>query len=622
MALIHLLDEKTINQIAAGEVVERPVNAVKEMVENSIDANASEIEVEIADGGITYIRVTDNGSGMDKEDAEMSIIRHATSKISTVDNIFHISSLGFRGEALASIAAVSKCTLTTRQKDNSEGIQLDIESGKITDSKIVGAPVGTTIEVRELFYNVPARKKFLKTERTEAGRINTIIGKMALSHPTIAFRLINNGRVVIETPGNGRLLDAVTSLYGIDVSNEMFTVEHSSYMYFLDGMISKPSLLKSSRQYQTIIVNHRIVESPLISKAIDNAYHSLLPKTGYPVCIIKLTVPPESIDINVHPQKREIKFENEKEIFRLVYHAVLKTLTAQSEAAEIATEITYTPKHESVDEKDINIKKFENNYYSTKKGNDFVNLYWKDATDTYNNKTQENHYEKRNEYNPENDLKKIYSENSILENFQNNEKQSERLFEDIKKEELVIPLGQVANCFIICVKGKELFIIDQHAAHERVRYDKLAEHAESIPVQNILIPRLITMDKQDIELFEERRKDIERLGIIFEQAGIDVIRITGAPEDFSESDMERVIHDLLIAFNSQSEPSPETLRHRMMAYAACRGAIKAGDVLNIRQMKELISDLFMTSRPFVCPHGRPTIIKFTPEELGKLFKRT
>lgn len=622
MALIHLLDEKTINQIAAGEVVERPVNAVKEMVENSIDANASEIEVEIADGGITYIRVTDNGSGMDKEDAEMSIIRHATSKISTVDNIFHISSLGFRGEALASIAAVSKCTLTTRQKDNSEGIQLDIESGKITDSKIVGAPVGTTIEVRELFYNVPARKKFLKTERTEAGRINTIISKMALSHPTIAFRLINNGRVVIETPGNGRLLDAVTSLYGIDVSNEMFTVEHSSDMYFLDGMISKPSLLKSSRQYQTIIVNHRIVESPLISKAIDNAYHSLLPKTGYPVCIIKLTVPPESIDINVHPQKREIKFEDEKEIFRLVYHAVLKTLTAQSEAAEIATEITYTPKHESVDEKDINIKNFENNYYSTKKGNDFVNLYWKDATDTYNNKTQENHYEKRNEYNPENDLKKIYSENSILENFQNNEKQSERLFEDIKKEELVIPLGQVANCFIICVKGKELFIIDQHAAHERVRYDKLAEHAESIPVQNILIPRLITMDKQDIELFEERRKDIERLGIIFEQAGIDVIRITGAPEDFSESDMERVIHDLLIAFNSQSEPSPETLRHRMMAYAACRGAIKAGDVLNIRQMKELISDLFMTSRPFVCPHGRPTIIKFTPEELGKLFKRT
>lgn len=622
MALIHLLDEKTINQIAAGEVVERPVNAVKEMVENSVDANASEIEVEIADGGITYIRVTDNGSGMDKEDAEMSIIRHATSKISTVDNIFHISSLGFRGEALASIAAVSKFTLTTRQKDNSEGIQLDIESGKITDSKIVGAPVGTTIEVRELFYNVPARKKFLKTERTEAGRINTIISKMALSHPTIAFRLINNGRVVIETPGNGRLLDAVTSLYGIDVSNEMFTVEHSSDMYFLDGMISKPSLLKSSRQYQTIIVNHRIVESPLISKAIDNAYHSLLPKTGYPVCIIKLTVPPESIDINVHPQKREIKFEDEKEIFRLVYHAVLKTLTAQSEAAEIATEITYTPKHESVDEKDINIKNFENNYYSTKKGNDFVNLYWKDATGTYNNKTQENHYEKRNEYNPENDLKNIYSENSILGNFQNNEKQSERLFEDIKKEELVIPLGQVANCFIICVKGKELFIIDQHAAHERVRYDKLAEHAESIPVQNILIPRLITMDKQDIELFEERRKDIERLGIIFEQAGIDVIRITGAPEDFSESDMERVIHDLLIAFNSQSEPSPETLRHRMMAYAACRGAIKAGDVLNIRQMKELISDLFMTSRPFVCPHGRPTIIKFTPEELGKLFKRT
>lgn len=622
MALIHLLDEQTINQIAAGEVVERPVNAIKEMVENSVDSNATEIEVEIADGGMTYMRVTDNGCGMDEEDAKLSIIRHATSKISTVDNIFHISSLGFRGEALASIVSVSKSVLTTRQKSSNEGVCLSIDGGKIIDSKYVGTPVGTTVEVKDLFFNVPARKKFLKTERTEAGRINTIIGKMALSHPNIAFRLINNGRVVIETPGNGRLLDTITSLYGIDTASEMLDVEQNSEKCFLEGMISKPSLLKSNRQYQTIIVNHRIVESPLISKAIDNAYHSLLPKTGYPICVIKLTVPPESIDVNVHPQKREIKFENEKDIFRLVYHSVLETLTSQSQADQIATEITYTPKYETLTEKDLNNTRQLNLEYN-KAENKEPNNFWNEKKENYS--TSKKEYIKNSETikeNPSINLSNIYSQNSILEEFQNSGEKNSELFEDIKKEEVVIPLGQVADCFIVCSKGQELFIIDQHAAHERVRYDKLAEHAEGIPVQNILIPHLITMDTQDIELFEERKKDIEALGIIFEQAGVDVIRITGAPEDFSESDMERVIHDLLVAFHSQSEPSPETLRHRMMAYAACRGAIKAGDILNIRQMKELINDLFKTSRPFVCPHGRPTIIKFTKEELGKLFKRT
>ena len=330
MSLIHILDEVTSNQIAAGEVVERPVNAVKELVENSIDAGARMIEVEIADGGMTYIRVTDDGSGMTREDAKLSVIRHATSKISSVENIYHICSLGFRGEALPSIMSVSRTTITTRRAEDMEGTAIDVIGGAVEKIKGVGAPAGTTVEVRELFYNVPARKKFLKSERTESSRINTMIGKLALANPDISFTLINNGRTVIETPGNGRLMDVISALYGVKVTGEMLEVESEGEDSVMTGMISKPSLLKSSRQNQTIIINRRVVESAVVTKAVDNAYHSLLPKNGYPIMVLTFTLPPESIDVNVHPQKREIKFDDEQKIFRLVYHAVLNTLTSRN----------------------------------------------------------------------------------------------------------------------------------------------------------------------------------------------------------------------------------------------------------------------------------------------------
>ena len=348
MALIHILDEVTANQIAAGEVVERPVNAVKELVENAVDADAHEIEVEIADGGMTYIRVTDNGCGMTEEDARLSVVRHATSKISTVDNIYHIASLGFRGEALPSIMSVSRSAITTRRPEDVEGTVLEMEGGDLKEVRPCGAPAGTTVEVRDLFYNVPARKKFLKSERTESSRINIMVGKLALANPDISFRLINNGRTVIETPGNGRLMDAVSALYGTKTAGEMLPVKDDSEIISLEGMISKPSLLKSSRQYQTIIINRRVVESAVVTKAVDNAYHSLLPKNGYPLMVLAFQVPPESIDVNVHPQKREIKFSDEQTLFRMVYHAILGTLTSQSSADTIAREMIRDPGHEVV----------------------------------------------------------------------------------------------------------------------------------------------------------------------------------------------------------------------------------------------------------------------------------
>lgn len=636
MAVIHVLDEVTANQIAAGEVVERPVNAVKELVENAVDAGASSIEVEIADGGMTYIRVTDDGCGMTEEDAKLSVIRHATSKISSVDNIYHIASLGFRGEALPSIASVSRATITTRRHEDVEGTALEMTGGEITEVKPAGAPAGTTVEVRDLFYNVPARKKFLKSERTESSRINSMVGKLSLANPDIAFRLINNGRTVIETPGNGRLVDVISALYGTKTAGEMLPVEEEGENIALEGLISKPSLLKSSRQYQTIIINRRVVESAVVSKAVDNAYHSLLPKNGYPLMVLSFQVPPESIDVNVHPQKREIKFSDEQTVFRLVYHGVLGTLTSQSTADTIAREMIHDPGHEVVEEK--NFKPGSIRVEDKPLGKPDIGLSeetrpktsWGEPAPSYEGrqeKTGSYTGEKRTPaFTPDMEKKELFTDRSVFEDYRKEEPRredlkAEPLFEEEKQEDPVIPLGQVSDCFILCQHGKDLLIIDQHAAHERVRYDHLAERAEGIPVQEILIPYLIHVDSGDVDLLADHKGDIERLGITFEQAGPDVIRITGAPEDLSAAEMERVVGDIVKAYHEKDVPSPETMRHRMMAYAACRGAIKRGDPLNIRQMKELIHDLFHTSRPFVCPHGRPTIVKFTPGELGRLFKR-
>lgn len=634
MSVIHVLDEVTANQIAAGEVVERPVNAVKELVENAVDASASEIEVEIADGGISYIRVTDNGCGMTPEDARLSIVRHATSKIRSVENIYHIASLGFRGEALPSIMSVSKGRITTRRHDEDMGTVLEIEGGEVQSVEPCGAPAGTTVEVRDLFYNVPARKKFLKSERTESSRINSMVGKMALANPNVAFRLINNGRTVIETPGNGRLIDAISALYGLKTAGEMLPAGEQADEMILEGMIGKPSLLKSNRSGQTIIVNRRVVDNAAISKAVDNAYHSLLPKNGHPVYVLSFTVPPESIDVNVHPQKREIKFADEQTLFRLTYHAVLTGLTSATRAEDISTEMIKNPGHDIMDANPVQIKgsgtvsedtddsvagdsryssSWQPSYSQASEGHAVYPDNFRHGSSSGNDRT---------EYTPVIDPFEVM--NTHFARREEPAVESQVLFEipdEEERQEQVIPLGQIAECFIVCCHGKDLYIIDQHAAHERVRYDKLAERAEGIPMQEMLVPILVHVEETDMDILQERKDELLRLGIAFEQAGPDVIRIIGAPGDLPGEDMERVIRDALVAYHEKDIPSPETLRHRVMAFAACRGAIKRGDPLNIRQMKELINDLFKTSRPFVCPHGRPTIVRFTPGELGRLFHR-
>ena len=671
MATIHVLDETTINKIAAGEVVERPASVIKELIENSIDASATNIEVEIGDGGVAYMRITDNGIGMTEEDARLAILRHATSKIQHVEDLFDIASLGFRGEALASIASVSHFSLTTRKADSDLGTRITVDGGTFTDCIPYGAAPGTTIEIRDLFYNTPARRKFLKTERTESSKIQDIVGKLALSNPHISFKLIIDDRVAIITPGNGNIGDTVAALYGYKTKDDIFSVAYESDSIYIDGVVSKPTLLKSTRIWQTIIVNNRVISDKTIMKAIDNAYHALLPKNGHPLVVLNITVPAEMVDINVHPRKSEVKFSDDKIIFKAVYHGILNALN--------------NPLHERYEREsssymngtvtngvDVNSNNRDSNSSSSFAGNstydsyrtpsvvedemqsaehiatavDFDKVFGGRRTKGYevmrSETTQFVENLKTKGYTPP-APKATYEQSSFRdesfdavpteytsytkEDVERFKSLAQDIREDNTEERTIqnsgfLPMGQVASCYILAKKGNDLYIIDQHAAHERVRYDKLCKSSESIPMQSILVPQYSEATNDEMNLVEEERETLLDLGFDVELGGPTKIKLVGAPVDLVESKAFEILQYVFSYLHDHQQPTKAQLRHEMLAYASCRGAIKAGHNLNMYQMTTLIEDLFSTEKPYVCPHGRPTIIKFTPDELGKLFLRS
>ncbi|SUP41143.1 DNA mismatch repair endonuclease MutL [Veillonella criceti] len=653
MALIHVLDEVTINKIAAGEVVERPASVIKELLENSLDAGATSIEVEIADGGTSYMRVTDNGSGMTEEDARLAVLRHATSKIKSVDDLFDIASLGFRGEALASIASVSHFSLTTRKVDQELGTQILIDGGKFTDCLPFGAQPGTTIEVRDLFFNTPARRKFLKTERTEGAKIQDIVGKLALSNPHVAFKLINNDTVSIVVPGNGNLMDTVSALYGYKVSDDIFPIAYESEGITIHGVVSKPTLLKSSRIWQTIVVNNRVISDKAITKAIDNAYHALLPKGGYPLVLLTISVPPASVDINVHPRKSEVKFEDDKPVFKAVYHAVLQALqnplqqgqgqnswderntTETASPDSITTAVSYDKSFTKQGLEKLNdIDIWAPAQPSINQGYErpTVSSIAREKTEDFVQKLRTEGYEapKRTTYEQSSWVESGDFNNSFVpKSYTTEDKEKFRqLANNLHQQQLpvnttgLLPLGQVASCYILAKKGDNLYIIDQHAAHERIRYDALCKSAEAIPMQDLLIPQYIEANEEELIIVEEQADTLVNLGFQVVQGGPTQLKIEGLPIDLVESKGEEILRYVFSLLKDFQEPTKAQLRHEMLAYASCRGAIKAGHNLNTYQMTVLIEDLFHTDKPYVCPHGRPTIIKFTPEELGKLFLRS
>ena len=691
-SIIHVLDEATRNKIAASEVVERPASCIKELVENAIDAGAHAIEVEIADGGQSYMRVTDDGCGMSPEDAHKCIIRHGTSKISSVEDIFAITSLGFRGEAVPSIAAVSHMQITTRQADDDFATHLILDGGEITAEDQAGAPVGTTMEVSDLFYNTPARRKFLKSERTESSKISEMVTKLALANPAIAFTFTNNGRTTMKTGGTGDLRETIANIYGANVARDVFAVAADQDGISLEGYVGKPSVLKSNRNWQTCIVNHRIVHNPLMFKAIDNAYHAMLPKSGYPFAMLHLHVDPATIDVNVHPAKTEIKFSDEQAVYRAIYHSIVTALVAQEKPEAIAKTIGVDvgavpkggPQEKATSQSATRTAPLsgeplvwgarpqEGGKTTTVGAVPKGGPQWGKTTSQSAARTapaglsvwaaglnppadgpdraQKGLSGEPLADGPDRAQKGLLGESpawgarqerggadqpslfsqALAQHGQGGPSEATSVVSEAAAPKIVfdgdddvfIPLGEVADCFIIAKKGQDLYIVDQHAAHERIRYDTFCKRVERMPSQQLLTPEFVDVDSDDMTLLLERQDVFNDLGYTYSEAGPTTLRVEEVPCDLQTSDIADSLKDICLLLHDQKEPDKAMVRHRSLAYLSCHGAVKAGDSLNIRQMKQLLDDLFHTEKPYVCPHGRPTIIRFTPKELAHLFKRT
>ena len=620
MTRIHVLDDATINKIAAGEVVERPASVVKELVENAMDAGATAIEVEIMGGGTSFMRVTDNGCGMTGEDARAAILRHATSKIAAASDLETIATLGFRGEALPTIASVSHFSLLTRRASDDLGTRVDISGGGAPLIEDAGCAVGTSVRVEDLFFNTPARKKFLKTNATEAGKISDYVIRLALSRPDIAFRFINNNRMTIMTAGDGDLRRAMGSIYGSDAAGALIPLDFydDAADIRITGYISKPSLIRSSRAWQTYIVNGRTIQNRAMAKAIDNVYRSLVPKMGFPLAVLVITVPQRTIDVNVHPQKTEMKFEDEGRIFKAVYKAVLDAIRgAAGETTEIAAAVEKPKFHYEAMPLDVSASPvsaspavpLRGGYAAPPPRPQTVHeaLQWAGTRvdlRTAQDAVQEARAQERTA------LADVPSAPQAAQG------------DGISMEERMLPIGQVDLTYIIAQSAATLYIIDQHAAHERILFDRFSAQTDGIPSQQMLVHAILSFDAHEALYIEENAELFDRLGFHLEAAGERTYRLTETPADVPTEEAEGIIREILASLGDLHTATPAHLREAGIATMACRAAIKAGEELSIRQMEILLAELRATPFPFTCPHGRPTILKFGTHDLAKMFKRT
>lgn len=636
-AEVKLLDQNTANQIAAGEVVEKPASVVKELVENALDAGAGKIDVTIFEGGTQYIRVADDGSGMTEANAKLAVLRHATSKIRAAEDLMSLHTLGFRGEALPSIASVSNFQLLTRPADEEFATSIRIDGGEQTECQQTGGQAGTTVIVENLFFNVPARRKFLRTNATEGRYINELLTRLALSRPDVRFKLVSNDKEVLSTPGNGSLFDAITALYGKKVSDELLKVDFTGTDVKITGYIGKPTLLKGTRQWQTFMVNGRIINNRMMSKAIDHAYQSQVPKSGFPFAVLMVEVDTHTIDVNVHPQKSEIKFSDDSVIYKAMYKALTDALTKPMSAkpqqaldllpdSELAvfkpvgqgiiTDGMPLPKQQSVP-KPAPVQQPKPAYadiFKTAPAHEpqpepVQSEVWKQVEYTYTPPKTE----------------PVYTINEVREEFKKQDEVAANVigFTDTNNEtESIWPIGQVDKTFIIAQSEDTLYLIDQHAAHERILYDKFVNAHNNIPAQTMLMPLYIDVTAHDTEIIEKHREDFSRLGVDIEPAGEMLLRVSSLPADIKADGAEDFIREITKMLSEMKNISPSDLRQNMLHMMACKAAIKAGEVLNMRQMRQLIIDLCNTEHPFTCPHGRPCMIEISSAELYKMFKRT
>lgn len=691
---VRLLDTNTANQIAAGEVVEKPASVVKELVENALDAGADKIEVTIFAGGTEYIRVTDNGCGMSEADAKMAVLRHATSKLTKAEDLLSLNTLGFRGEALPSIASVSNFTLLTRPESEEFATSVHIDGGENTEVTASGGSTGTTVIVENLFFNVPARRKFLKTVSTEGRYISELLTRLALSRPDVRFKLVNNDKEVLSTPGDGDLEHAIKALYGKNVAENLLEVSLNDPKVRVSGFIGKPTLLKGTRQWQTFFVNGRCIGSKMLSKAMDHAYQSQIPKSGFPFAVINLKVDTASVDVNVHPQKSEIKFSDDSLIYKAMYKALTDALTKPMSAQK--TQVTLLPDSElnvfvkpqpqavSVPVTPVPQPKpaYQPQQPVFKGGAEQIfktperreepqsaaePVFKSSAEPIF--KTPERNEEQPaaeellvNEQQPVPTIKKEQAEQQAMwQPFDDFNKTSATVSYSKGYQEPVLevhearsefakpqpaeaapvpnretiaftdtdsgmdtiwPIGQVDKTFIIAQSETTLYLIDQHAAHERILYDKLVASHEQIPSQQLLMPLYVDMAADDIALIEEHRDEFLALGVDAASAGESLLRVSSLPADIKADAAEDFINAISKMLREMRNVNGSDLRQEVLHMTACKAAIKAGQLLNMRQMRQLIIDLCNTTHPFTCPHGRPCMIEIDSNQLYKMFKRT
>ncbi len=653
MARINILDTETSNKIAAGEVVERPSSVVKELIENSIDSGSKNITIEIEDGGQKSIKVLDDGHGIHPEDIEKAFMPHATSKIYSIEDIYTISTMGFRGEALASIAAVSNTVLKSRIDEFEYGKEISINGGVIDFIRDTGCNVGTSIEVKNLFFNVPARKKFLKSSSRETAYISDIINRLALANSSVSFKLINNGKKALNTYGTGKLSDAIRSVYGKSISDNIISFEKHSDIASVYGYIGNSDISRGSRNNQSVFVNKRYIKSKLITAAVENAFKSFLTINKYPFFIVFLDIFPEFIDVNVHPTKSEIKFRDDREIFKLTFDAVHEALRNSlrssfdippDEENKLKDEEIYSDKRESstvqlpIDLNSFNQSNYKNEDYGNNKNYDCNSQGLSDfkevLKETGYNKTDFNYDNiNKNEKLQREEAVNIYdnkrddADNSDISTkiaSQENQCIDKTISEEkIAKFPPLTIIGQFRNTYIIAEASDNLYLIDQHAAHEKVLFEKYKRSIkENNVISQILItPSVIELTPEDYDYYLENCDLFKKSGFDVESFGENTVSIREVPLILGKPDIKNLFMDILDNLKNMGSGEAWEIKYSSIAKLACKSAVKANDSLSNIEMKALIEDLRFIEDPFTCPHGRPTIVKFTLNELEKKFKR-
>lgn len=623
MANIAVLDQKTIDKIAAGEVIERPSSVVKELVENAIDAGSTAITIEIKEGGISFIRITDNGCGIKKEEVPLAFLRHSTSKIQSVEDLMTVSSLGFRGEALSSIAAVAQVELITKPAKELLGVRYIIEGSKEKSMEEIGAPDGTTFLIRNLFYNTPARQKFLKSPTTEGNYISELIQRLALSHPNISFKFINHGQIKLHTSGNTNLKDIIYHIYGREISKELLEIQEDFGDIRMKGFIGKPVISRGNRNYENYFINGRYVKSNIISKGIEEAYKNFMMQHKYPFTVLHFSIKGELLDINVHPTKMELRFSNKEEIYQFIHDTIYHRLQKR----ELIPEVEISSKQKTQSNKMNEIKEFIQKQAAIPEPFEKKRLETFKENNSYQKNTSKISLEKISEDKNNRNLEP--QEAKILTKVKTQEKETEQLelfdekflSKEAKAKHEII--GQVFDTYWIIQYQDKMFIMDQHAAHEKVLYEKTLASLESKEHASQMIspPILMTLTMKEQELLNKYLDSFEKIGFVIESFGGNEFIINGVPSNLFGLIGKDLFIEILDGLAENIGVATEDVILEKIASMSCKAAVKGNHKYSNLEAQNLMEQLMELENPYHCPHGRPTIISMSKYELEKKFKR-